>query len=408
MSKDRDVNDILRHDGEDAARAYHDAAEHFDEGNPKFQNRKAGTRHASSNGVEGEPSTIKQHKQQLLQSSAKFTKAFTPPDFLIEGILCRGYIYGLTGHPGRGKTAVALLLAGHVAIGRPIGDLEVDKGRVLILAGENPVDAKMRWIALAQQMDFDLETADVYFIEGTFKISETLDAIRREVDELGGLDFVVVDSSPAFFEGDDENNNAQQGNHARLLRELTTLKGGPCVLALCHPPKGTNNENLQPRGGGAYIAEIDGNLTVTKDDMAVTLHYQAKLRGPDFAPINFLLNPVTHERLKDSKGRLMPTVVASHLTETAQEEIAIAARADEDKLLQAVHKKPTASVSDLARELGWLTKKGDPYKSKVDRKIKRLQHEKLINRERDGLTLTEKGKKALKQAKGKKAPKEAA
>src|SRR5262245_4637697 len=104
MTKERDANDILREEGVEGLRAFHATAEPFDESNPKFQNGKAGRPHGSSNGVEGEQSTLKQHKQQLLQSSAKFTRAFTPPDFLVEGILCRQYIYALTGHPGRGKT----------------------------------------------------------------------------------------------------------------------------------------------------------------------------------------------------------------------------------------------------------------------------------------------------------------
>jgi hypothetical protein len=395
MAKAMDVNDLFCQGGEGAAREFHDAAEPFDESNPKFQNGKAGRRHSFLNGAGDENSTLKQHKQQLLQSSATFTRAFAPPDFLVEGILCRGYIYVLTGHPGRGKTAVGLLLAAHVSTGRCLGNLEVDKGRVLILAGENPTDTKMRWIALAQQMDFDVETADVHFIEGTFKISEKLDVIRREVDALGGVDFVIVDSSAAFFEGDDENNNAQQGTHARSLRELTTLKGGPCVLVLCHPPKAAGEENLQPRGGGAFLAEVDGNLTVTKYDMTVTVHWQGKLRGPDFAPINFLLRAVTHERLKDSKDRLLSTVVASHLSDAAQEEMATAARAAEDELLQAVSKSPGVSVADLARQLGWMTNKGEPRKSKVQRAIKLLEKEKLLGRERGRLTVTDKGKKAL-------------
>jgi AAA domain/CHC2 zinc finger len=333
--------------------------------------------------------------KNLLQSSSEFTGAFTPPDFLVESILCRRYIYALTGHPGRGNTAVALLLAGLVNGGRRLGNLEVDKGRVLILAGENPTDTKMRWIALAQQMDFDVETADVHFIEGTFKISEKLNAIHREVEALGGVDFVIVDSSAAFFEGDEENNNTQQGTHARLLRELTTLRGGPCVLVLCHPPKGAGEENLQPRGGGAFLAEVDGNPTLTKNDMTVTLHWQSKLRGPDFLPINFLLKDVTHERLKDSKGGLLSTVVASHLSDAAQEDMATAARAAEDELLHAVAKNPRASVADLAKQLNWVTSKGEPQKSKVHRAIKQLERAKLLSRERDGLTVTEKGKRVL-------------
>jgi hypothetical protein len=85
--------------------------------------------------------------QPLLRSSAQFTGSFVPPDPLISGILQRRFIYALTGHTGRGKTAIALLFAAHVALGRRLGDLDVEKGRVLILAGENPTDAKMRWIA---------------------------------------------------------------------------------------------------------------------------------------------------------------------------------------------------------------------------------------------------------------------
>ena len=183
-----------------------------------------------------------------------------------------------------------------------------------------------------------------------------------------------MDSSAAFFEGDDENNNPQQGGHARRLRELTNLAGEPCVLVLCHPPKNAGDDNLQPPGAGAYVAEIDGNLTVTKDDMTVELHWQTKLRGPDFAPVNFMLKSVTHEELKDTKGRLIPTVVASHLSDTAQEDMTKAARCDEDLALQALAKNRRASVADLARDLGWYTAKGEPHKSKTHRILGRLQH----------------------------------
>ena len=255
---------------------------------------------------------------ERLQSSARFTASFVPPDPLIQGILQRRFLYALTGHTGRGKTAIALLSAAHVATGRRLGDLDVEKGRVLILAGENPTDAKMRWIAMSQQMDFDRNTIDVHWIDRVIKLSEGSEQIRREVEQLGGVDLIIVDSSAAFFEGDDENSNPQQGIHARRLRELTTLPGGPCVLVLCHPPKNAGDDNLQPRGAGAYIAEIDGNLIVSKDDMTVELHWQGKLRGPDFAPVIFLLRSVTHEELKDTKGRLISTVVAEHLSDTAQ------------------------------------------------------------------------------------------
>src|SRR5947199_5177266 len=123
-------------------------------------------------------------------------------------------------------------------------------------------------------MASDIEAIDVHFIPGVFKISEMQDRIRRETEALGGATLVIIDTSAAYFEGDQENDNKQQGDHARMFRSLTTFPGGPCVVVACHPPKNAGDDNLIPRGGGAFIAEMDGNLTIRKDGMVVELHWQ--------------------------------------------------------------------------------------------------------------------------------------
>src|SRR5262249_5890912 len=120
----------------------------------------------------------------------------------------------------------------------------------------------------------------------------------------------VIDPGPAFFEGDDENSRAQMGAHARLLRSLINIiPGGPCVLVNCHPVKNATEDNLLPAGGGTFLNEVDGNLTCAKNDHVTEMHWQGKFRGPEFAPMNFLIKTVTHEDLKDSDGRLIPTVI---------------------------------------------------------------------------------------------------
>ena len=164
-------------------------------------------------------------QERLIQSSAEFIATFECPDPLIEGIIMRKFFYAITGHVSKGKTAAALLFAARIGLGKMLGSLEVEQGRVLYLAGENYVDIQMRWIAMAQQMDFDVTTIPVYFRRGRFKLSGKMDQLRREVDQFGGVDLVIVDGSTAFFEGDDENSNAQAGTHAVRRRELTTLKG---------------------------------------------------------------------------------------------------------------------------------------------------------------------------------------
>lgn len=330
--------------------------------------------------------------------SAKFIEGFVPPDYLLDGILQRRFIYSLTGRSGSGKSALVLLFSASVALGRAIGKHPTESGRVLYLAGENPDDIRMRWIAMSQVLGFDVGEIPVHFIAGTFKISTMFDRIRAEVEAIGPFALVIVDTSAAFFEGNDENSNTQAGAHARELRRLVSLPGGPCVLVAAHPTKNAGADNLLPRGGGAFLAEVDGNLTAAKENGVVELHWQGKFRGPEFAPISFQLDTVTHERLKDSKGRFIPTVTASFLSETAQDAIAAAARSNENLVLNAYAEKPDASLAEIGRSLGWLLRSGDPDKMKVKRAVGKLKDAKLMSEERGKPVLTDKGRKLIATA----------
>jgi hypothetical protein len=345
-------------------------------------------------------SVVTSSSPRLIQSSAEFVGGFTPPDYLVDGVLQRRYCYSLTATTGTGKTAIMLRTAAHVCLGRQIGDRDVAKGRVLYFAGENPDDIRARWIALAQEMVFDPEEAGVYFIAGVYKISETQARIRQEMEEIGGeFSLIVVDTSAAYFEGDQENDNTQHGAHARRLRALCKMPGGPCVLVACHPPKNAKDDNLQPRGGGAFLAEIDGNLTARKNDGAVALHWQGKFRGPEFPEILFGLRTITHSKLRDSRGRLMPTVIAYPMGDEAREEMAATARLQEDQLLLKLAEKPQASFADLASALGWKLKTGEPHKMMVSRTFDALKKANLVRKERGKYTLTPTGVKEVEKLK---------
>jgi AAA domain len=334
--------------------------------------------------------------QALIQSSATFIAAYVPPDYLIDGLLQRRYCYSFTGRTGDGKTAIALLIAAHVGTGRSLAGREVERGRVLMFAGENPDDVRARWLAMSQQLDFDPETIRVYFVPGRFKVSDLIQKIRGEAAELGDMSLLIIDTSAAYFEGEDENSNVQLGAHASRMRGLG-LPGGPTTIINCHPTKNATDDNLVPRGGGAFLAEVDGNLVCMRDDTVVRLHWQGKFRGPDFAPITFQLRSVSHERLRDTKNRVITTVIAEPLSDAAEQDLAKAARGDEDRLLQAVAAAPKTSMAALALALGWLTSKNEPHKSKVHRVLGRLKKEKLVTVERGEYMLTEKASKLLKK-----------
>ncbi len=127
---------------------------------------------------------------KLILSSEEFTRDFVPPDYLWDGILLRGFVYSLTARTGDGKTAIMLALTAAIArvklftshdIMRGKADFSgryVESGRVLYFAGENPDDIRMRWIAMAEHLNFDADAIDVHFIAGTFNIKKLEARIR--------------------------------------------------------------------------------------------------------------------------------------------------------------------------------------------------------------------------------------
>jgi hypothetical protein len=333
----------------------------------------------------------------LIKTSGEFVAAFIPPDYILDGILQQGFLYSLTGQTGAGKTSITLRLAASTALGLMFANRETKKGRVLYLAAENPDDVRMRWIAIAQQMGFDPNEIEVFFSDGRFTISQTKDVLRLQLQNHGGeFALVIIDTGPAFFEGDDESNRTQMLAHAKMFRDLIeTIPGRPCIVVNVHPVKNATADNLLPSGGGTFLNEMDGNLTAAKTDSTVELHWQGKFRGPDFAPMQFLIKTVTHQDLKDSRGRLIPTCMCEFINEQAREEIVKVKAANEDRVLELLGKDPAISLTEIANTLGWKYRTGEADKSKAYRAIEALIKDKLVKRgSRGRLIVTEEGKNA--------------
>ena len=336
----------------------------------------------------------------LIKTSKQFVADFVPPDYIVDGLLQEGFLYSLTGATGAGKTAITLRLAASTALGVVFAGRETKRRRVLYLAAENPDDVRMRLIALSQHMHFDLDAVEVFFVEGVFKISEAKDRLREEAEKLGGdFGLVVIDTSPVFYEGDEENNRTQQGRHAVMLRELiSVVPGKPAVIANCHPVKNAAPDNLVPAGGGNFLNQVDGNLTAAKADSTTELHTQGKFRGVEFAPIHFLIKTVTHPDITDSKGRLIPTVICEWISDREKENLAAQKVSDEDAVLKIIGDDPKATQPSIATKMDWKLHNGEPNKMRAGRCIKALLRHKLIKETRRGnYALTDEGEKALEQ-----------
>lgn len=316
---------------------------------------------------------------------------FMPPDYLIDGILQRRFCYSMTAQTGVGKTTVAMRLAVHVAIGKPICDIGVECGDVIYFAGENPTDVQMRWLGLCKEMNLDPDKLRIHVVEGAMHLSKVADRITQEVIAIGRpMALVVVDTAAAYFEEDNDNDNVQAGNHARRLRSLCNLPGGPCVLVLCHPTKNAQDDNLVPRGGGAFLNEVDGNIALRRDGDTIVAFALGKFRGPEFSPINFGLKVIrNHPRLVDTKGRPVPTIVALPISASEQARQEERAQTNEDKVLELLCNEPGLKNKEIADKLGWANH------STASRILRGLVDEKLAESTRGYWTATPKGQKSL-------------
>lgn len=334
----------------------------------------------------------------LLITGAEFVSGFTPPSYLIDGIVQRGYLYSLTARTGHGKTAVDLYLCQCIARATAAHGRKVKQGAVLFCAGENADDIRARWIVLADTLRFDIAATPVFFIDGIIDIKASTPRIVEEANRIGDVILVVVDTAAAYFTGDDPNNNAQQVAFARDLRALTVqIESKPALVVNCHPVKNASKDNLIPMGGSALINEVDGNLTLWADgEGQTTLHWQGKFRGPEFEPMTFKIETAFSDRVVDSDGRRMPSVVAGPMSDMEIEMVTASSESDENVLLAIIGHNKGASVAAMARKASWVNQSGAPNKAKVVRTATRLLESKLIARYRGSkYAITSTGKKEL-------------
>lgn len=334
----------------------------------------------------------------------KFLHDFTPLETVIDGLpTARGGLVAITGPTGSGKTTVCTALQLALRTGRTFAGREVTAGSVLVLAGENADDYAMHLLGAVQHAglkpeDLSAVTASDTFaiVPGTFDVLQQIDYLDDVLARQGSeLVAVFVDTSAAYNVADDENDNVAMRRHASALRELTTLPGKPTVFVLCHPTKNATRDNLTPRGGGAFLAEVDANLTLWKDEAGiVTLHWAGKIRGPTFEPIRFELVPVELEGKVDCRGRPISTVVAQHVADDRAQQLVEKEASDQDVLLGVMLRYPGKSVRDLAMKCGWTNGLGKALSTRVDRRLKALQQHGLVEQDRKGQwRLTNKGQK---------------
>ena len=335
--------------------------------------------------VEATPATIADFQ---IDDSDSFLADLQPLEYLIEGVIPTGVVYSLTGYTGHGKTTLALQFALSIAEGEDFCGRETTKGSVLVLAGENPYNLKWQYAAALAARG--LQRADVHFVQGHFSLDQWTDVLKAKLESMPDVKLIIIDSLQAFFEGDSDNDNTQMVEMARKLRRVGEISSRPAMMIIAHPAgKTPAKDMLVPRGGGGFLNEIDGNLTIWSGDaMQQTLHHSQKFRGAGFEPMEWVMQSHEFEHLTDAKGKplKLPVSRPEMIIERANRESA------NDRILvryvQTVADGQPLSVRELSAQ-------ESVSRYRAEQTVNTARDEKLIRRYAKTYTITDGGRDFL-------------
>lgn len=340
---------------------------------------------------EAQPSAERPSGPVVIQTTAEFVREWSPKPFVLKPILEQGRLYTATGPTGTGKTAIALLIALHIARGQELAGRRVKQCDVLFLAGENHEDVRTRWLTMLKLDGIDPATVGVHFVGGRFSIEGHFDVVKAHL-EKHATGLVIVDTLQAFFDGDDSNSNEQMKALAHVLRRISNL--GPAVLVPAHPIKNVSKDRNVPYGGGALLNEVDGNISLWGEPEAVELSWCGKFRG-SFEPITFALDVVEMPGVKDADGDPIRTVKARVIGALEIEQKASASNQMQKRILFVVNDHQGISARKVAAEYGRRYPHEPSSDNTILRRVQSLQRDGLIERVLDGLSITPKGRRVI-------------
>lgn len=187
-----------------------------------------------------------------------------PMDWLIKGVLPRGELGVLFGASGSGKTFVALDLAFSVARGIAWRERRTTRGRVAIIAAEGGAGIGKRGEAYARYHDFNLQGVEVHVITAApnFLDSDDVSEVIAELNNIGPVDLVIVDTFAQVTPGANENTSEDVGRalaNLKLLHEATRAMN----LVVAHAGKDLSKG---VRGWSGLKAAADVQIEVVRHE----------------------------------------------------------------------------------------------------------------------------------------------
>ncbi len=182
--------------------------------------------------------------------------------YIVPGYVARGCLSLLAGPPKQGKSTLAYDLVVAAATGGLFLGEQVDRTKVLVLALEEhrrDVTARFR-----QYSEKDL-AGSIKIVTGQLQFPDTASGVLKTYIAQENIGLVLVDTLPAWWQVQDENNAAEVIQKGfRLLGLVRNTNAG--WLCIAHSRKSGGEHGQEIRGSSALVGLVDIAISMKRTE----------------------------------------------------------------------------------------------------------------------------------------------
>lgn len=232
--------------------------------------------------------------------------------WLIDDWLPAHGVAALYGHPGSGKSFLALDMGLRVALGWDVAGREVEQGLVLYVVAEGQAGFRNRMVAFRDHYQIPKNTPfsfvpvaiDLQAADGDReKLIEAISAASQAANQRPVL--VIVDTLSKTFGAGKENSDDMATYVANCAAIADHFEC--CTLVVHHRPKDTESRDL--RGHSSLRGGIETTILVEGGPVKTAETYKQK-DGPDHERLSFALQVV--ELGVNAKGKAVTTCIVEY------------------------------------------------------------------------------------------------
>lgn len=247
---------------------------------------------------------VRQADQGMLIYRRADTIEARPIRWLWPGRIARGKSSLIAGHPGYGKSQVAVSMTATVSTGGtfPTAGTACEAGNIIILSAEDGAEDTLRPRLEAAGADLSRvfiidAVGDRFSSDGTraFDLKQDLSKLSEMIHTIGGAALIVIDPISAYLGGTDSHKNAEVRSLLTPLSSFAEVHG-VAVVGISHFNKNVQTEAIMRITGSlAFVAAARAAYVVVPDQENEARRLFLPLKnnlGADRGGLAFTVEPV--------------------------------------------------------------------------------------------------------------------